>query len=80
MEEIKRQIMDDERYQYWNRAIALSYSDFTIIDLDKNQILQKGKKNIGVYYAYVRDTILESFSFDANNDIVKHYRLKLAFK
>lgn len=79
--EISRfELENDEKFQYWNKSIGLSFDDFTILELCKETkrfyVHKEGKKDIGNYSIQVSNGEVESFGFDMANEKVRQNTLK----
>lgn len=80
LETIKKQIEDNKSFQYWNKAIGLSFDDFDILELVENNTKflkhKEGKKDIGNYSIRIKNGAVDSFCFDVANESVRQHTLK----
>jgi hypothetical protein len=78
---VKKALESDKSFQYWKEAIGLSFEDFDVLELIKNDTrllsLKEGKKDIGQYEVYIKNDEIYSFSFDIHNEKVRENTLKL---
>jgi len=77
---IKRELEQNTTFQYWNKAIGLTFDEFSIIDLDREVYIKEGKKEIGDYDILVKDGKIYSIGFCMNNELVRLHTLKLVSK
>ena len=77
--ELKQQLENNKSFQGWNKAIGLSFDDFDIVELIKNDTKllthKKGKKDIGKYSIIIKNSVIDSFHFDMANETVRQNRL-----
>lgn len=80
LESIKKQLENEDYFKYWNKAIGLSFEDFSILVWldDKTKYRFKEGKKIQVlkYAINIKDGVAQSFCFELNNDNASEYRLK----
>ena len=76
MQRIKKQLEENEGFQFWNNEIGLSFDDFTLVNVETNEILKEGKKDIGKYFIYVDQTGIKSVCYDFDNETVRKHNLK----
>lgn len=78
---VKKALESDKSFQYWKVAIGLSFKDFDVLELIKNDTMfhvhKEGKKDIGKYEVYIKNDEIYSFSFDIHNEKVRKHTLKL---
>lgn len=77
LKEIREELEEEKHFKYWNKAIGLTFDDFSIIDIDKGFCVKQGKIEIGRYYIYLQDGTINSFGFDMNNEHVRMNTLKI---
>jgi hypothetical protein len=79
---IKKQLENEAYFQYWKKAIGLSFKDFSILlwnDEDKTLYkLKEGKKDIGTAYAINlnKDFVVTGYNYELNNEAARLNRLK----
>jgi hypothetical protein len=80
LETIKKQVEDNKSFQYWNKAIGLSFDDFDILELVENDTKflkhKEGKKDIGNYYICLKNGVINGAFFDLDNETVRQDNLK----
>jgi hypothetical protein len=79
-EKIKQQVETNQSFQYWNKAIGLSFDDFSVYEFmsnDKVIVLKNGNKTIGNYSIYLKNGVIDSFCFDMNNETVRKHTLEI---
>ncbi|MFX4242624.1 hypothetical protein ACOL22_07565 [Aliarcobacter butzleri] len=62
--ELKEQLENNKRFQYWKNEDGLSFEDFDIVDLDSNLQLHTGKKDIGSFCLYLKDGAISKALYD----------------
>lgn len=65
---LKKQLENNQSFQYWNKEGGLSFEDFDLVDIDTNRIISHGKKDIGNYILYLKDDVIDSAIFDLDNE------------
>jgi hypothetical protein len=78
---IKKQLESEEYFKYWNKAIGLSFEDFSILLWCEDETLYKlkdGKKDIGTAYAINlnKDFVITGYNYELNNEAARLNRLK----
>jgi len=77
---VKKALESNKSFQYWKEAIGLSFEDFDILELVENNtkflVLKEGKKDIGNYYIYLKNSALNGVFFDLDNEKVRQDNLK----
>lgn len=76
IKEISKTLKKNKSFQYWNKEIGLSFEDFDLIDMDKDEIISHGKKDIGNYTLFLKNGKIESAFFDLDNEFVRNIRIK----
>lgn len=69
---IRNIIEQDEYFQYWNKAIGLTFDEFSIIDIDKSIYIKKGKKEIGNYDILIKDGKFYCAQYGMNEAVRQH--------
>lgn len=76
---VKKELESDKNFQYWNKAIGLSFEDFDVLELVENDtkflVHKRGKKDIGKYSIQIKDGVVDCFCFDVANESVRQNRL-----
>ncbi|PLY08348.1 MAG: hypothetical protein C0625_01815 [Arcobacter sp.] len=76
IKEISKTLKKNKSFQYWNKEIGLSFEDFDLIDMDKDEIISHGKKDIGNYTLFLKNGKIESAFFDLDNESVRNIKIK----
>ena len=78
---IKKELENNKSFQYWNKAIGLSFDDFDILEFVENNtkflVLKEGKKDIGKYYIQIKNGVINGIFFDFDNEKDRQNTLKL---
>lgn len=62
--ELREQLENNKSFQYWKKEDGLSFEDFDIVDLDSNEQLHNGKKDIGFFCLYIKDGVINKALYD----------------
>lgn len=81
LELIKKQLESEEYFKYWNKAIGLTFEDFSILLWNDNRAvyrLKEGKQDIGTSYAINlnKDGVITGYNYELNNEAARLNRLK----
>ena len=81
LELIKKQLENEDYFKYWNKAIGLSFEDFSILLWNDNKTvyrLKDGKKDIGTAYSINlnKDGVITGYNYELNNEAARLNRLK----
>ena len=80
LETIKQQVETNKSFQYWSKAIGLSFDDFSILELVEDNtkflVLKNGNEEIGNYFIYLKNGAIDGLLFDMDNEAVRQHTLK----
>ena len=77
---VKKALESNKSFQGWKKDIGLSFEDFDVVELIKNDTRaithKEGKKDIGKYTIFIKDGEVDSFCFDVANETVRQNTLR----
>jgi hypothetical protein len=76
LQELQERLEASRSFQYWSKAIGLTYGDFRVYDLAKKEELQRGSKKIGEYCIFLKNDEVDSVYYDLDNDRVSRHSLE----